>query len=79
MHGVFKGIFGWLWLLVLPMLSLAALPKALLLAVSAFPTLVSPVVAIHLNIRAQGSVKNGAACPEDQQTCQEIQNYQVHK
>lgn len=38
MHGVFKGIFGWPWLLVLLMLSSAALSKALLLAVSAFLT-----------------------------------------
>lgn len=75
MRGVFKGIFGWPWLLVLPMLSSAALPKALLLALSAFLTLVSPVVTIHLNLRAQGSVNNGAACLEDQQTRQEIQNH----
>ncbi|EOA94210.1 hypothetical protein Anapl_16403 [Anas platyrhynchos] len=43
--------------------------------ICAFPTLVSPVVTIHLNLRAQGSVNNGAACLEDQQTRQEIQNH----
>lgn len=37
--------------------------------------LVSPEVTIHLNLRAPGSVKNGAACPEDQQTRQEVQNH----